>query len=196
MHRKRILVVTLVLVLSALSLGLANQQAQAARPTILLVTPQEQIGVGDSFTVAVYVEDSGQTAGFEFDLLYDETLLRLTQFTIEPGFGRSGECDSNLTRCALVLGPKRTVGGASVGAVTYGNAVEFQGSGNMAYLHFQAMGQSGTATFMVQNALLTDAFGHSVSPEIRTGDAIAIGHARQLFLPSVRGINSNGTEGE
>lgn len=126
-------------------------------PTLSLVAPTDPQPITTTIDVDVVIANATDLAAFEFDLVYDRSLLQVTGMTLSNLLGdASAGCDPASTRCVIQLGPLEQPGGTAVGAFTYGAGPGFTGDGVLATIHFQPTGLPGSTAVTINGALLAD----------------------------------------
>ncbi len=135
-------------------------------PTLSLVAPADPQPITATIDVDVVITDATDLAAFEFDLVYDRTLLQVTGLTLSSLLGDTSlSCNPVLTRCAIALGPLEQAGGTAVGAFTYGAGAGFTGDGVLATIHFQPTGLPGATAVAMANALVANTSAGLTTPQ-------------------------------
>lgn len=184
MHRHRFLVFAAVSLLLGLSAFLAAGAPSSAATPLLRLAVARQNADG-SILVQVVAQDAADLAAWEFDLGYDPALLRLVDLQSGPAFQPEDACAPG-ARCAMILGPRPTLGGRSLGMVTVGDGPGLNGEGVLAVLTLEPLVTDGTTGLHLTNALVTNTQGQAVTP-LTEGVTVELGHspAHRVFLPAV-----------
>ncbi len=181
----------IALVAALLTLGLAaflgaTQPSAASAPTLRLVAPAGDLSALAPVTVELHAVEAAELGAWEFTLAYDPSFLTLTGLEAAPGLGNDQpDCNPAGERCVLLLGPRPTLGGTSLGAVSYGAAPGLNGEGVIALLHFQPTGRIGTTALGLSDALVTDTQGQAVTPLLESTTLTLGSGGYRLYLPSV-----------
>ncbi len=159
----------------------------ASAPTLRLVAPTDDLPALAPVTVELHALEATDLAAWELTLTYDPSFLTLADMEAAPGLGNDqADCDPSGKRCVLLLGPRPTLGGVSLGAVSYGRASGLDGEGAIALLHFQPTGRTGTTTIGLTDGLVTDRQGQAVTPLLESTDLTLGAGGHRLYLPSIR----------
>jgi len=118
--------------------------------TVRLEVPSQELKVGGGlFSIAVVAAHVTNLGAFEFELTYDQHILKFQDIQEGPFLGSSG-------RRVDCLPPRSTEGSAFFTCVTLGSTPEGpDGSGVLATLTFQAVG-AGTSPLHFARLILTD----------------------------------------
>lgn len=161
----------------------ATVQNQA--PTLVLVSPPTpQPATAEAIDVEVVVTGAANLGAFEFDLVYDRSLVRVIGITLRDFPGATGACDPTEDRCAGHLGPVERSNATSVGAYSYGTGPGATGQRLLAVLHLQPTGLSGTTVLEPVNALTTDVSANPVTPATQ-GATLTLTNEATVYLPVV-----------
>ncbi len=164
----------------------AGRPSIASTPLLRLAAPATSTA-DDELIVEVHAVGVVNLGGWEATLGYDRSLLTLVDVESTAAFGApQPDCDVQLHRCAMLLGPRPILGGVSVGAVSLGAAPGLHGDGVIARLHFQPTNQPGVATFTLRDALVTDIYGQAVAPQTESAQvSLGVTLDHRVFLPAV-----------
>lgn len=155
--RNRYLVMGLAFV--GLFVGLLNVVLGSllASTTLSLVVPSDPQSPTEPIEVELLIEAASNLGAFEFDLSYDHELAEVTGITLHELMGDTSDvCDSEMTRCAMALGPLDEDEVTGLGAYSYGTGAGLSGEGTLAVIHLQPTGQEGTLVLTLENGLLSD----------------------------------------
>lgn len=174
-------------ILAAVAVLGGVRPSAASAPTLRLAASTGDLSALAPLTVEVRVLDATDLGAWEFTLVYDRSFLTLTGMEAASGLGNDQPgCDPSGERCVLLLGPRPTLDGMSLGAVSYGAAPGLNGEGVIARLHFQPTGRTGSTTVSLADALVTDIQGQAITPQTEAV-TVPLGHmpSHRVFLPSV-----------
>jgi hypothetical protein len=143
------------------SLAAPAQQAVIITPTV------KPVDLGETFTVAVMIENASNLGAFEFTLTYDATcVVTATDVTLGPFLGSTG-------RSVFELDPTFgtgivTYGAASLGATPLGP----NGDGVLAIVDLEAGMTKCSSVLHLQDVSVTDIEGHTQSFSTEDGEVI------------------------
>ena len=157
--------------------------AAATTPTLALVAPPNPQRFSSMIDVQVTISGATNLTAFEFDLLYDHSLVRVTGVTLRNFLGTITGCNPNAARCAVALGPIDQTSATSLGAYSFGTGAGASGNGVLAVLHLQPTGAGGTTTLLMSNSLVTDAAANPLTP---TTQGATLVFPSRIFLPITR----------
>lgn len=187
LHRSSIVFAVLAICVGlALLVGLSRPSA-AATPMLRLLAPDGALPTTGELIVEAHATGVIDLGSWEATLGYDRSLLTFLRMESAPAFGLvQPECAAQQGRCAILLGPRPILGGVSVGAVSLGAMPGLHGDGLIARLYFQPTGQSGVATLALSDALVTDTYGQTVTPQTE-GAQLNLGMTLdyRVFLPAI-----------
>ena len=163
--------------------GLVASSMLAATPTLTLVAPPNPQVVNQTIDVQVRVSGATGLAAFEFDLLYDRSLVQVTGITASTALGATASCNPGATRCAVALGPLDQTSMTSVGTYSYGTGAGASGTLVLAVLHLQPTGAVGTTVLQMVNPLLTDVAANPLTPTTQNATLVL---SRKSFLPIIK----------
>jgi hypothetical protein len=137
---------------------------------------------GSPFVVEIVVDGAQDLGGFEFDLVYDPTMLQVQQVESGPFLASSG-------RTVALLGPAidQSAGKAAFGLYSQGTGAGASGGGVLARVTMMAIGP-GRSALDLQTALLADPAGTLSLPTAQDGSIDLFGPplgGMRLFLPTV-----------
>lgn len=99
--------VTVALVAALVQAGIVG----ASQDTVVTIVPSGEANVGELITLKLVANNARDLAGFQGNVQYDATKLRLTGATVETAIGRNG-------RGLVPLGPVMKDGSVALGAAT------------------------------------------------------------------------------
>ncbi len=182
-HRLIPLILFLLLLIGLSRTGVSP--TQAANPTLALLAPSAPQSSSGTVDVQVVITDSANLAAFEFDLVYDRTLVQVVSFTLSSFLGQGSGCNPSSARCAVALGPlDQSSGATSVGAYSYGTGGGANGNGVLGVIRLKPLAKQGTVNLRLVNALLSDASGNPVTPATQDTSFVVIA-SQLLYLPLV-----------
>ncbi len=131
--------------------------------TLRLDPALQDVEPGHTFTVNVVVDGAVNLGAFQFDMVYDPTVVTVVNVELGPFLGRTG-------RTVQSAGPDidNLVGVVTFGAFSLGSRAGPEGGGLLAILTFTAAG-SGTGTLNLQNVLVTDTLANVQSTSVEGG---------------------------
>ncbi len=142
------------------------KQTTSTTPTLILSAPAGPLPPDAPIDVQLTITGTTNLGGFEFDLVYDPSLVTLTDMSLSSFMGETTNCDPNTSRCVAQLGPLDQNTAVSLGAYSFGTGVGPNGDGLLATLHFTPTGQTGVTGLYLTNALLTDIDGSAITPTV------------------------------
>ncbi len=182
-HRLIPLILFLLLLIGLSRTGVSP--TQAALPTLGLLAPSTPQPSSGTVEVQVVITDSANLAAFEFDLVYDRTLVQVVSFTLGSFLGQVIGCNPSSARCAVALGPlDQSSGTTSLGAYSYGAGGGANGNGVLATIRFKPLANRATVTLRLANALLSDVAGAPATPATQDASFVLV-QGSQLYLPLV-----------
>jgi len=148
---------------AGLSLTLGGLKASAQNPTVRLDPQNSTVSVGDTFTVTAMVDDALALGSFQFDLVYDPSVIWVEDITLGDFLGSTG-------RSVISLGLRvdNEVGKATFGAFSFGDQPGPDGSGALALVRLQAVGP-GSSPLDLQDVQLTDTKANPQTPTVEDG---------------------------
>ena len=155
---------------------LMGPRAQAAG--LKLLPSNLQVAPGSLFTLTIGIEGASNVGGFQVDVAYAPSVIRVEGVTIGPFLGSTG-------RTAISVGPSidHARGRVSFGAFTFGNQPGASGSGELAYITFHAQ-QAGSSTVTFRNAVVADPQGNGLPVGSLEGSNVIVGTLPpSLWLP-------------
>ncbi len=179
-HRLIPLMLFLLLLIGLSRTGVSS--TQAVTPTLGLSAPAGPQPSSGTVEVQVVISDSANLAAFEFDLVYDRTLVQVQDFTLRALLGQGSGCNPSNARCAVALGPLDQISATSLGAYSYGVGGGANGSGVLGTIRFKPLAKKGTVSLRLANALLSDTAGNPVTPSTQDTSFVLI-ESQQLYLP-------------
>ena len=139
------------------------------------VEPQSMsAGIDQTISVHITIENVGNLAGFQFDILYNTEVCHATSATLGDFLGSTG-------KTSIELGPEinnnTNPGKLIFGGATFGAGAGPIGSGNLANIEFVAQTEGYSAIDM-QNVLLSDIYGQSITIDSLTNGEVIV-HSEQ-----------------
>jgi hypothetical protein len=148
-----------------LLLWFATQVAQAV-PIISVQAPTVPIAIGDTVTVNIVISDVVDLYGFQFDLIFDPTVLAAAADPVEGNFLLGG--GSTIFIAGTVSGS--TISATAGSLLTAIDGVS--GNGILASFSFSAIG-SGTGAFSIAEIILLDSRLNFIESSA-TGGAVTV----------------------
>ncbi|HBY99091.1 MAG: cohesin domain-containing protein [Ardenticatenaceae bacterium] len=184
--RKNALVLTLFVLVLAGGLVLGAHPTAAEGTTLRLIAPGGTISGAGAFNVQVRVEGATNLGAYEFDVVYNPQVVALENAVPSNFLGATVNCNPNVARCVLTLGPLAPADGRkSVGAYTYGTGSGPSGNGTLVTLRFSPV-SPGSSQIQLDKALITDTAANPTIPATE-GTAVTVGSASYHFwLPVLR----------
>ena len=135
---------------STLPVPVEAQEAVLQNPTVRIDPAASVVGAGETFTVAVMIDNASNLGGFEFDLFFDPSTLRANSVTLGNFLGSTG-------RMVIPVGPTidNQVGRVGFGAASIGSAPGPNGTGVLATITFTTQG-SGESPLDLQDVMVLD----------------------------------------
>jgi hypothetical protein len=126
------------------------QNATLENPTARVEPAQSVVGVSDTFTVTVLIDDASNLGGFEFDLLFITTTVTVDSVTLSDFLESTG-------RFVLLLTPMidNQNGKVAFGAINYGDGSGPDGTGALALITLTAQGE-GESPLDLRNIQVVD----------------------------------------
>ncbi len=136
---KRLIAIGL-LALTVASAGIPKLGAAASGARVRIEPADSAASLGESFVVQVVIEEANDLGGFQFDLVYDPSVVQVTQALLGGFLESTG-------RSAMAIGPEvdNVEGKLSLGAVSFGSAAGPSGAGVLAAITCIAHGEGSTA---------------------------------------------------
>jgi hypothetical protein len=121
---------------------------------------------GGTFTVDVVVDDAVDLGAFQFDLIYDASVVVVTDIVLGPFLASTG-------RITQPVGDNidNVAGTVSFGAFSFGNSAGPEGPGLLATITFTASG-AGISVLNLQNVIVTDTLANAQSVSVENGTVI------------------------
>jgi hypothetical protein len=168
----------LVTIICLVTIGLAflwpgipvdAEQPQTDPGLVIRIVPAiQEVVLGDTFVINVLVEGATDLGAFQFNLLYDPTIVIVADVALGPFMGSTGRTTNPLGPTIEVRGSASIV---SFGAYTYGSQPGPQGDGVLATVTLTAVG-SGTSTLQLQNVQVTDTVGNVQLASVEGGTVV------------------------
>jgi len=129
------------------------------------------VGLHETFAIQVIIEGASDLGAFEFDLIYDPSILRMEEATVGDFLGSTG-------RSVVPVGPEvdNTEGRVTFGAISYGNEAGPSGTGVLANITFVAQGEGSTALELLGVQVL-DTAANAQSVTVAGGRVVVSGAA-------------------
>ena len=126
-------------------------QAQGEDATVRVIPASRDVDIQSSYALTITVEDAQDLGGFEFDLAFDPTLLRVDDVTLGDFLASTG-------RNTGELGPDidNNAGVVTYGAFSYGSPLGPEGTGCLAVVLFTTYITPGTSALDLQKMQLVD----------------------------------------
>ena len=189
MNMRRLVNLLLILLMVTVSFPQTNESptlATAIVPTITLMGPTEpQPVTSPSIDVQVVITGTTNLAAFEFDLVYDRTLVEVTGITLGDFLGETSGCDPGMARCVVGLGPLQQTNATSMGTYSYGTGPGANGDGLLGTIHLQPTGAAGTTSLSLTNALIADVDVINPESPATNGTTLVLADTRTLYLPII-----------
>ena len=140
------------------------QDVALQNPTVRIDPTASVVGVGDSFTVSVMIDNVSDLGGFEFDLFFVTTTVRVDSVTVGDFPGSTGRM------VIPAVGPiiDNQAGRASLGVVTVGSAPGPSGTGVLATVTLTTQG-SGESPLDLQGVLVVDTHAEHKTTTVEDG---------------------------
>jgi hypothetical protein len=121
------------------------------------------VAPGHAFTVNVMVDGAVDLGAFQFDMIYDPTVVTVNAVELGPFLGSTG-------RTAQSIGTKvdNVAGIVTFGAFSFGSDAGPEGTGSLAAITLTAVG-SGTSALNLQNVVVTDVRANTQSVSVEGG---------------------------
>lgn len=126
------------------------RSATLQNPTVRIEPVESVVGVGETFTVSVMIDDADDLGGFQFDLLYATSVVTVANVTLGDFLGSTG-------RPASPVSPiiDNQTGMVSFGGWSLGSDPGPDGTGELAIVSLTAQGV-GSSPLDLQNVMLLD----------------------------------------
>ena len=147
---------------AGLSLTLGGLKAGAQDPTVRLDPQNSTVGLGDTFTVTVMVDDALDLGSFQFDLVYDPSVIWVDDVTLGDFLGSTGRSVVSLIKM------NNGAGTTTFGAFSFGDQPGPDGSGALALVRLKAVGP-GSSPLDLQGVQLTDTKANPQTPTVEDG---------------------------
>ena len=140
------------------------QDITLQNPTVRIDPTESVVGVGDSFTVSVMIDNVSDLGGFEFDLFFVTTTVRVDSVAVGDFPGSAGRM------VIPAVGPiiDNQAGRASLGVVTVGSAPGPSGTGVLATVTLTTQG-SGESPLDLQGVLVVDTHAEHKTTTVEDG---------------------------
>jgi hypothetical protein len=161
--------------------GSLEAKANAQNPTVRLDPQDSTVGVSDTFTVTVMVDDAADLGGFEFELAYEPLVVQVENVTFGDFLGSTG-------RNTALLGPDidNDAGTVTFGGFSFGSEPGPDGSGALALVRLKAVGL-GSSPLDLQDVQLTDTKANPQTPSVEDG-MVTVSSAEswhRIYLPLI-----------
>lgn len=170
----------------AVAIGLGLVGVPAGRPPaetapagarVRLVPEQSQVHFGETFTVSLQVDEPGNLAAYQADLVYAPDVVVVTGVTLGPMLSSTG-------RTAEALGPKtRAAGRTALGAYSYGHAAGISQPGTLAQVTLRAL-RPGSTSLRLESLQLVDPQANLLAGEAVDAQ-VEVTAPYAVFLPVV-----------
>lgn len=107
-------------------------------PTVRIDPAYSVVGVSDTFTVTVMIDQASNLGGFEFDLLFITTTVTVNGVTLGDFLGSTGRSVVVIPGCPEI---DNNEGKVTFGAATFGSALGPNGTGALALITLAAQGE-------------------------------------------------------
>ena len=145
-----------------LPLTLGGLKASAQNPTVRLDPQNSTVGLGDTFTVTVIVDDALDLGSFQFDLAYDPSVIWVDDVTLGDFLGSTGRSVVSLIKM------NNGAGTTTFGAFSFGDQPGPDGLGALALVRLKAVGP-GSSPLDLQDVQLTDTKANPQTPTVEDG---------------------------
>ena len=124
MHKDRQLIIIGLLTLIVALVGILEAGASGPGTRVRIEPADLVVGLNETFVVRVVIEEANNLGGFELNLVYDPSILRVTEETVWGDFlGSTG-------RSVVPVGEVNSAEGrAAFGAISVGSAAGPSGTG-------------------------------------------------------------------
>jgi hypothetical protein len=157
----------------------AEAQDAAQQDLTVRIDPAESVvEVGEPFTVAVMVDNAMGLGGFQFDMVFSPSIVRVDEVTLGGFLGSTG-------RSVIPLDPviDNQNGEATFGAFSYGHASGPEGTGALALITLTTQGV-GLSALDLQGVLVLDTGGDSQVVIVEDGLVVAGGAPTPTSTPT------------
>jgi len=154
----------------------AGQGHVPSGATVAVVPGTLSTRPSESITVAVDMDGAADLGAFQFDLVFDPTVLHVEDVLLAGLLGSTG-------RTAAPLGPEidNTAGSASFGGFTFGSQPGPDGHGTLATITLAARGV-GSSWLVLRGVQIVDAQGQIQNVLVSSG-RVLVGLSECLWLP-------------
>jgi general secretion pathway protein D len=149
----------------------------SAGPLVSIQPADSQVGVGESFDVFVDISGVNGLYAFQFDILFNPTVLSATSITegsLLPTGGATIFIPGTIDNAAGTISYTADSLVSSVSGVS--------GDGHLAELDFQGVGQ-GTSDVTLSNLVFLDSFFYDITPSSISGGSVTVGPAASVPEP-------------
>jgi hypothetical protein len=170
----------------AVAIGLGVAGVLAARPPVetapagarvRLIPEHSQVHFGETFTVSLQVDEPGNLAGYQADLVYAPDVVVVTGVSLGPMLSSTG-------RTAELLGPKsRGAGRTAIGAYSYGHASGISRPGTLAQVALRAL-CPGNTSLRLESLQLVDPQANLLAGEAADAQ-VEVSAPYEVFLPII-----------
>jgi hypothetical protein len=149
--------------------GAVTVVAAQPGPRVWVDPPQLEVAPGEEFLVQVVIEDGENLGGFQFDLVYDPSVLEVKDAALGDFLGSTG-------RSVLPLGPEvdDQDGTTVFGAASFGEPPGADGSGVLATITCVARG-AGSSALQLRDVQVLDTQAARGSATLEDGQVVVGG---------------------
>jgi hypothetical protein len=123
-----------------IQVGIPEVSATAPGTRVRIEPTELVVGLNETFVVQVMIEEANNLGAFQFNLIYDPSVLQVTQTALGAFLESTGNS-------AVAIGPEvnNTEGKVTFGAISFGNAAGPSGRGVLATITCVVQGEGSTA---------------------------------------------------
>ncbi len=129
-----------LLTLIVVSVSIPEVGAMAPGIRVRIEPADSVMGLNETFVVQVMIEEANNLGAFQFNLVYDPSILQVTEATLGAFLESTGNS-------AVAIGPEvdNAEGRVTFGAISFGSAAGPSGTGVLATITCTAQGEGSTA---------------------------------------------------
>ncbi len=156
-----------------------NGASLAQNPTVRIDPAQSVVGPGETFTVAVMIDQASSLGGFEFTLWFTPATVTVDDVTLGDFLGSTG-------RTVIPVTPiiDNQTGRASFGAASVGSAPGPDGTGTLATITFTAQ-DAGQSFLDLENVIVLDTHAQHQTATVQDGTVQVASSLYRVYLPLV-----------